>query len=133
MPVLEEPLYDYLSTELAPSVSDRVYPLRGPEGAGLPYVTYQRISTVRSYGHDPFGLERAWVQARVQFTVWAAEAQVAIEVAEAVVAALSGYSGPMGSLSVGRADVVFEMDDYQPATKLYRRIVDVLFAYQEGG
>jgi len=134
MPVLEAPLYEYLAAELADVVGDRIYPVRGEEGAGLPYVAWSRVSAIREGDHDPFGEHRAWVRARIQFNCWAAEMLTAINVGEAVVAALSGFSGFMGDNDDIRvtADVLLELDAYEEATKLYRRIVDVQFAYAEG-
>lgn len=134
MPVLETPLFDYVSTELAALVGDRVYPIRGAEGTELPYITYTRVSAIRSYTHDAFGSDtgRAWVEARIQFNCWAAEMLTAINIGEALVAALSNYSGPMGTINIGRCDILLELDAYEEATKLYRRIVDVVFAHEEG-
>jgi hypothetical protein len=133
MPVLEEAIVDYLGPELSSLVSDRLVPMRGEEGIGLPYVTYQRISAVRDNDHDPFGTMKAWVSPRIQFTCWDRTMLGAIIVGDAVVEALNGYNGMMGSLSVGYARVVFELDDYQEDVKLYRRIVDVVISHQEGG
>lgn len=133
MPVLEAPLYAYLEAELDPLLAGGVLPVRGSEGEPLPYVTYQRASAQRSYTHDPFGEERAWVTARISFNCWAAEYLTAVSIGEAIVQALSGFSGPLeDELSIGRCDVVLEQDLYEESTKLYRRVVDVLFAYEEG-
>ena len=131
---LKAGVFDYLSDELADLVGDRILPIRGSEGETLPYVTQQTISTVRTYTHDPFPLETgAWLEERIQFNCWSHEALEASRVGDALVAAVSGFSGPLGDLAIGRTDVVLELDDYQESTKLYRRIVDVVFAYEEGG
>ena len=129
MPVLEASLFTYLSGELF----DRVYPVLAPEGAKLPFVTYQRITTERTYAHEPFADTLPWVSTRVQFTVWATSMVEAATVGESLVAAVSGYEGDMDGTRLGSAFVVAELDDYRPEFKLYRRIVDVAFGYQEGG
>lgn len=132
MPILETPVYDRLSTELVTFVSDRILPIRGEEGETLPYISWQRIGgPQRAYSHDPYPAG-AWVRARMQFSCWATTPLEAITIAEALIAALSGYAGPMGSLNIGSADVALEVDAYEGETKLYRRIVDVIFAYEEG-
>ena len=132
MPVLEEALTDYLTTELAALVDDREVPMRGEEGIGLPYVTYQRISAERGTESVAFGTLRARVTPRYQFTCWASSMNGAIAVGEAIVEALNGYHGTMSGLYVS-ARVVFELDGYQADVKLYRRIVDAFISYQEGG
>ena len=129
-PVLEAPLFTYLGPELAALVGDRIYPKRSPEGAGLPYVIYERISAVRTYTFDPYPLP-AWVRARMSFTCRAITMLGAIEVGEAVVLALSGFSGMMGSLNIGSARVANEADLYDETSKLYARVVDVFVEYEE--
>ena len=133
MPYLEAALYSYLQTvpEVAALVDDRIYPIRLPQGAELPAVTQQRISAQRAYTHDPFAETLAWVNARVQFTCWSETQAEAIEVGEAIVLALSGYEGDLGGVPMGSATVVLELDGYEAATKLFRRIVDVRFDYEE--
>lgn len=131
MPVLETPLFDYLTTALAAEVDDRIYPKRAPEGSVLPYITYERVSSQRSYTHDPFPDEMAWVRARVSFACVAQTMLGAIDIGEALVEALSGYHGDMEGLDVGKADVLTEFERYDEQTKLYRRIVDVLIDYQD--
>lgn len=133
MPLLEEALFDYLPSvpDLGALIDDRIYPLRLPEGCDLPAVAWQRISAQRTYTHDAFEDTAAWVQCRVQFDCWGQTAEDAIAVGEAVVAALSGYEGTMGTASLGAVTVEFELDDYEPDTKLYRRLVDVFVTYEE--
>lgn len=126
---LEEPLYTYLSDTL--SVTTRVYPKRAPEGSVLPYVTFERVSAQRTYTHDPFDETLAWVRARVSLACVSTSMLASVELAEELVAALSGYQGEMEGLNVGKCDVINELDLYDPQTKVYRRVVDVLIDYEE--
>jgi hypothetical protein len=128
---LEEALFDYLSTALASEVGTRIFPTRSPEGTQLPYVTYQRVSASRIYTHDPFPDDLAWVRARISIACVATTALGSIDVADAVISALSGYDGDMEGLSLGKVDVINEIDAYDPQTKLYRRVVDVFVDYEE--
>lgn len=126
MPVIEAPLFTYLSAEL--SVGDRIYPKRAPEGAVLPYVIYERVSSQRTMTHDAFGTMRAWVRARVSFTARAITMLGAIGIGEEIVAALSGYGdhSPIGS-----CEVTTEIDLYDAQTKLYSRVTDVYVSYED--
>jgi hypothetical protein len=133
MPKLEAALFGYLSDDpgIAALVDDRIYPVRLPEGAVLPAIVWQRISAARTYTHDPFDETKAWTQARVQFSCWHWTALGAIELGEAVLTALSGYSGQMEGELIGAAMADFELDDYEAETRLYRRLVDFLISYED--
>lgn len=126
MPVVEAPLYTYLSAEL--SVGNRVYPKRAPEGAVLPYVIFDRVSSRRTMTHDAFGVMKAWVRARVSFTARDITMLGAITIGEELVAALSGYGdhNPIGS-----CEVATEIDLYDAQTKLYSRVTDVFVSYED--
>lgn len=133
MPQLETALYAYLSTEvsLAALVDDRIYPFRLPEGASLPAIAWQRISAQRTYTFDAFGTSGAYVRARVQFACWAETPLEAIDVGEALLGALSGYSGDMEGELIGSSTAQFEFDDYESQTRLYRRLVDFFITYED--
>ena len=133
MPKLESALYDYLSADplLSSLVSDRIYPLRLKEGTVLPAIAWQRISAQRTYTHDAFVDTAPWVRARVQIACWSNTALGAIEVGEAVMAALSGYTGDMEGEYIGSSTAELELDDYEPTTRLYRRLVDFFITYEE--
>lgn len=135
MPKLEEAVYGYLSGEpgVAALVGDRIYPGRVKEGATLPAISYQRISANRTYTYDSFADTSAWVRARVQFNCWSNTPLQAIEVGEAVLLALSGYSGDMSGEYIGQSSAELELDDYDGPTKLYRRVVDFFITYEDEG
>lgn len=133
MPNLEAALFDYLTADpgIAGLVGDRIFPLRGPEGVQLSYIAWQRVGAQRLYTYDDFEDTSAWVRARIQFSCWAVSSIEAMRVGEAVLLALSGYDGDMAGQLVGSSFAVLEMDDYEPATRLYRRILDFSISYED--
>lgn len=75
------------------AVDDRIYPVRAPVGAALPYVVY----TVVSSTPDPdFTSTTPTTQYRMQVDVYAATFPAVHSVHEAVQAALNGYGTPLG-------------------------------------
>jgi hypothetical protein len=120
-----------LSTNIQDGVAEAtgrpVYPLRKPQGATLPVVTYQIISTPRPQTHS--GGVRL-VTSRVQFDVYATTYGAAEAVAEDLVALFRDGPTLLGALPVtGR--VGNELDDVDPITEEYRRTIDVFLQYQE--
>lgn len=126
MPTLEAALVDHLTNDGAVSaiVDDRVMPLRIPEGTVYPAITYQRISAVRTYTYDA----ASWARARMQVDCWATTANVAMTLGEAVLAALTDV---LDDLPHGSSFNVNEFDDYEPATKLFRRSLDFHMSYAD--
>ena len=131
---LEEALFDYLSTDpgISALVNDHVYPVRLPEGAPLPAVSFHRVSAERIYTHEIFSETDAWVRARVQVDCWSQDsAEQAMDVGDAVLAALSGYEGDMSGELIGSSFVVNEFDTYEAPTKIHRRILEFMVAYED--
>lgn len=133
MPVLEEALFTYLSADPAvyALVEERIYPFRLPEGCLLPAIAWQRISSSRTYTHDPFEDTSAFVRARIQFSCWAIAPLQAIQIGEAVLLALSGYTGDMAGQLIGASSAELELDEYEQQTKLYRRVLDFFISYED--
>lgn len=122
-------LFTFLTVPPIAAIGDRVYPRRLPRDATLPAVVYRRIDTadrVRSQA-GPSGL----VTPRIQLDIWAMDPDVADQVAEALRIRLDGYRGQMGDVPVGSAFVVGDVDDDDPETGLYRRILDVSITHEE--
>lgn len=84
-------------TALVGSSPARVYPVKLPQSATLPAITYQRISTVRenAMGADP-GIARA----RFQVTSWATSYSGVKALSEAVRAGLQRYDGTSAAVVV---------------------------------
>lgn len=132
--MFEEALFTYLSNEpaITARVADRIFPDRLPEKVTLPAISFHRVDARRIYTHDPFEEADPWVTAREQFDCWGRDPLEAMEVGQAVLATLSGFSGPLsGELSVGSSFVVDEVDLYEADTGWYRRVVDVSISYEE--
>lgn len=72
----------------------RIYPNAIPQDAALPAIAYQVISTERDYNQEG---QSSIAGPYVQITIEAATYSSAKAVAAAVRAALSGYSGSVGS------------------------------------
>lgn len=123
-------LYTHLQTHagLVALVGDRVYPRRQPRDATFPLVLYTRVSTRRAMTQSgPDGL----AEPRIQFDVWARDPDSADAVAEQIRLALHGFRGQMGDLEVGSVAIVGDIDDDDPATGLYRRILDAQIQHAE--
>lgn len=130
---LEKALFDYLTSDpnVENLVSDRVYPIRVPEGAQLPAVTYARVSANRIYTHDAFEDTNAFVRTRIQINCWSTKADEALEIGEAVMLALSGYEGDMSGTLIGASFVALEMDQYEGESKLFRKTLDFQIMYED--
>ena len=133
MSVLDEALYSYLSsdTRLTELVSDRIYPVRIAPKSLLPCVVWQPTSAIREYTFDPFEDTSAWVKALVQFSCWSENPKIAFDVGDAVLFALSGYSGDMAGEYIGSSMAELELADYEPDTKLFRRLLDFRISYED--
>lgn len=122
-------LFSFLTVPAIAAIGDRVYPRRLPRDPVLPAITYRRIDTaqrVRSQS-GPSGL----VTPRIQFDIWATDPDVADQVAEALRLRLDGYRGQMGDVPVGSVELVGDVDDDDPETGLYRRILDASITHEE--
>lgn len=130
---LESALFDYLTSDpgVESLVDDRVYPMRVPEGAILPAISYGRTSATRTYTYDSFEDTNAFVRVRMQFNCWSSKAEEAMQVGEAVLLALSGYDGELSGQLVASAFNVLEQDMYEGETKMYRRMLDFMILYED--
>jgi hypothetical protein len=89
---------------------------------------YQRITTGTDYSHDgPLQLEHA----RFQFSCWATDPLSAMQVANALKAALSGFRGMMGDVKIEESFVENRFGNHEPDTGLYREVMDVTIGFKE--
>ena len=115
----------YINTTTNPTlnglIGDRCYPIRLPNRATLPAVTYAKISDddaeFRAHGE---ATERT--VSRVTFNVWADTPDEATTVAEALVAAWSGYRLPP---DIGWAQLALYIEAYEESLNRFRSTVDV--------
>jgi hypothetical protein len=111
--VIDEALQDHCLSDagLRRLVAERIYPDFAPASAAVPYVVRSRISNP---AHDHLSGEAAIGSPTFQFTVVASSNRERNEVAGALRACLSRYSGPMGTedVEVSSPD---EADDVETA------------------
>lgn len=139
MPDFEDALVTYLSEDAGISalVDDRIFknalpPKTGTQpGAGIPAISFNRVSADRIYTYDAYPDSDAWVSARVQVNCWAFTATEAMDIGVAVLAALSGYGGDMAGELIGSSFAVNEFDIFEVPTKFHRRILDFVISYDE--
>lgn len=137
MTVLEEGLASYLETYagLTPLIGARTYPMFIPQGAVLPCLTYQRISTPRILTHQSSGASGDLAHPRFQFDAWATTQKAAKAIIDQVRAALNGKTGEIGTapnnITIQTALVESEVPTYNPEAKLYRCRSDYFIWHQE--
>jgi len=135
--ILEEGIASYLQgyAGLDLLIVDRVYPMKIPQGAKLPCLTYQRISTPRISTHDTSGATGDLTSPRFQFDAWGATQKVVKQITDQVRAALNGKTGAIGTaprqvtIRAGLAES--EVPEYIPDAKLYRGRSDYFIWYEE--
>ena len=121
MTVFEEGLFTYL-IGLGLACSNRVYPMRLPQGVTLPAMTYQLVSDAHDYTQTG---QSALGDPRYQINCWGSTYGDAKSLAEALIAQISGYKGSMGSATVYTAFMEDNRDNVDPVTGRYWVSVDV--------
>lgn len=129
--MLEAGLYSHLAANAGVSalVSTRIYPLLLPQEPTLPALVYQRIST-NPLGHSQDGPNHL-ARVRMQLRCHGATLLAAKQLADAVRAALDGYSGTMGTVTVLSCFRADEGDDDEPETGTYSVRADYMIVYEE--
>lgn len=112
-------------------VANRAYPLTAPQGAPAPYYVFQRISTPQRAGSHA-GDSRL-EQVRCQFTTVAATALVADTLASAIKAAYLGFAGELDDVFVSGITLGGDIDDFNPETGRYMRMIDLIFWQRPAG
>jgi hypothetical protein len=106
----------------------RAYPMILPQDWTAPAITFQRISANR-WRHlaGPAGRNAV----RVQIDCYAATYNGAKTLAEAVRGVLDGYTGTMGTFTVGAVSLENDLDGYNADTDIYRIVQDFIFSHVE--
>jgi hypothetical protein len=127
---MEDDLRKFLlaDTGVAAKVGERVYPDVLPNGATLPAIVYQRVSTPRTPRH---GEASSFPRPRLQLRIWAKTRKASSQTANAVRSALDGYKGRMGSTDVTRCVIVDERGEYDPETELRPGLQEYQITYNE--
>lgn len=139
MTVLEEGIGSYLEgfAGLKALIGDpaRVYQLRIPQGATIPCVTYQRISTPRISTHDSAGATGDLISPRFQFDAWGNTLAEVKAITDQIRAALNGKTGSIGTdpddITIRAALAEAESVEYDPGSELYRSRSDYIIWHEE--
>lgn len=127
---IENGLHSHLTGDsaIAALVALRIFPVIAPQGTLRPYMTYQRITAkrVRSLG-GPSGLANP----RFQIDCWAEDYDGALDLGEKVRAAMDGFTGVMGTVTVGAVLLDSDRDDHEIETELFRRSMDFFLWHDE--
>lgn len=128
--MIETSLRSYLlaQTSITSLVGQRIYPMRLPQGATLPAITYQVVFGTSTYSHDG---DEDLGRRRFQLDCWASTYADSMNVAEAVRAAINGHDGPMGSTAQVNGRVINILDLPEPELAIWRRMVEVQLWHQE--
>jgi hypothetical protein len=129
-----EGIYSFMSATL--STGNRIYPLTLPQGVTLPAVTYQVVSETPLNTHSTAQDSPTHVveiqTTRVQFSFYGRRYSETEALANEFKASVLGYRGAWGNVDVQAAVLELALDDYEPETKLWRRIVDVAIKHNGG-
>jgi len=134
MTVLEEGIAAFLiaNANIHAVVADRIYPLFIPQGATLPCLTYQRISTPRIVTHDSSGATGDLASPRFQFDAWAATQKAAKAISDALRGELHGKTGLLvAGFSIRASLAENEVPEYVPDLEIYRSRSDYIISHQE--
>ena len=99
-------------------VSDKVYPIVAPQGAALPFITYQVID--KSDPWDTKGADSDADLARVQINIFTTTYSAANTLAASVRAILDFYTGTNNSVVVDRIRFAAEYDLGEDLENYYR-------------
>ena len=133
MAILEEGIVAFLiaDTDIHAVVADRIYPMRIPQGAIFPLITYQRISTARILTHDSSGATGDLTSPRFQFDGWGVTQKIVKQISDVLRKVLHGKTGAMGGVTIGAALAENEQPEYVPDANLYRGRSDYIIWYEE--
>ena len=133
MATLEEGIVAFLiaDADIHAVVEDRIYPMMIPQGATLPCLTYQRISTPRILTHDTSGATGDLTSPRFQFDAWAETQKETKAISDALRKVLNGKTGAMGGVTIRAALAENEVPEYDPDSELYRGRSDYIIWYEE--
>lgn len=102
-------------------VSARIYPLVLPQSPTYPAISYLRVSNTGQQGSTDLR------ETRYQIDCWGSTYAAAHGLAAAVKTAIEEHTNTATAPRIKMAQVVNELDDFDPEAKAYRVIVDVIF------
>ena len=134
MAVLEEGIAAFLIADatIGAVVDNRIYPLMIPQGATLPCLTYQRISTPRIVTHQSSGATGDLTNPRFQFDAWGVTQKEVKAISDALRAVLHGKRGVLaGGVTIRAAIAENEEPEFDPDSELYRSRSDYIIWIEE--
>lgn len=131
MPTIDEQLRTIAQNAPAMTalIATRFYPDTKPQGAALPAIAYQRISTPRILTLKEGKSTLAYP--RFQLTVFARSASDRAALKDAIRATYAGYSDLAAGGSIDRILIDAEDDTYTPETSTYSSMIDLIVWHQE--
>lgn len=128
---IDAALHGYLASQLSIGSRDPVpiFPMgKRPQDTELPAVTYALVSGPTShYSHG--GVSDHAIA--YQLDCWAADADDAIDLDLELRRALDGYRGDWSGYRIGSVFLSLVLDDYEPDTKVFRRLRQAAIHYTE--
>ena len=133
MTILEEGIVAFLiaNADIHAVVADRIYPMRIPQAADFPLITYQRISTPRILTHDSSGATGDLTSPRFQFDVWAETQLLTKQISDVLRGVLHGKTGATGGVTIGAILADNEAAEFVPELETYRGRSDYIIWYEE--
>jgi Fe2+ transport system protein FeoA len=125
MPTLEEKCRARLLA-FGTTAGSRIYPLRMPQKDPIfPLIVYQRISGPRIYVQEG---DSQLIEPRIQWSCWASSYDAMVVLSDQVKAAFSGWKDEVNGIH--HSFVVFELDEWEETTGLYRKMLDSQIGYR---
>jgi len=130
MPTIDEQLVTIARNTAAITtlIGNRFYPDTKPQGAVLPAMTYQRISTPRI---TTLKGTNTLAYPRFQLTVFAKNAADRAALKAAIRQTYAGYSDLAAGGFIDRILLDSEDDTYTPETSTYTSMIDLIVWHQE--
>lgn len=124
-----EVLYELLvNGDTGDEVGTRIYPVRAPQSAKYPLVTYQRVGGARESDHEDDTLQ--WP--RVQVVAYAKTHRAAEALADAIEADLDGYKGTVRQVEIQHIERENRLDQpFDPDDTAFGILLDFFIWYQE--
>lgn len=109
-------------------VDNRIYPSVGPQNVTVPFITYERISGVRTPG---FGTNIGIIDARYQFDVIAESKTSVAAIKLQAIAAIDRWSDENSDPAIDAAFVENDFERYEDEMDLHRGVFDAIIHYRE--
>lgn len=111
---------------ISTTAGNRIYPLRMPQQNTIfPLIVYKRISGPRIYTQEG---DSELINPRIQWDCWAQTYDEMVVLSGQVKAAFSGWKNEAAGIQ--HSFLVFELDEWEEVTGLFRKMVDTQVGYK---